>query len=237
MDLAYTLSGNKVVARKYVVGASVSNAGIPLLAQNSSGQTGLVNATTTGAADMAGVAIDTATYTTTQSTTSDIEARATVIINPDAVWKAKMSGGATENTALQKFTVVTANSAGTSVIVDDSVASPEMDEGIVWGYSGANVGQKRKITATSTVTATITVPFMPIAVGDVFLIAPYYPFALGPNVQLTTNLYQADASIAVGTGCVFQIVDLTLNDNGNNGESNSYVYVLSDDHCLAGRAT
>lgn len=235
MDFAYLLNGGAPIARKYVIGASVANAGIPLLAPSSSGGTGLANGTTTSAADTVGVAIDTGTYTTTQSLVADIERTVTVIINPDAVFKAKMSGGATENTALQIFTVVTAASDGLAPVMDDSVASPEMDEGVVWGYSGNNVGLKRKITTTSTTTMTVTVPFKSVPVGDQFLIAPYWYFALSPNVQLTTNLYQADASIAVGTGAEFQIVDMSLRDSGSNGRTNSYVYLKADDHALAGR--
>ena len=230
MDYAWSVSSGAAVARKCVVGFTVANAGIPVLAPGAGGE-GLATGTTTSAADMVGVAIDTATYTTAQSTVSDIEAAATVIISPDAVWKAKMSGGATANTALQVFTVITASAGGTAPVLDDSVASPEMDEGVIWGLSGANVGVKRRIESTSSATPTITVPFMPIAVGDTFLIAPYWYYALGPNVQLTTTLYQADASIAVGTGAEFQIVDMDL-----NGRSDSYVYILADHHALGNQS-
>ena len=229
MDYAWSVSSGAAVARKCVVGFTVANAGIPVLAPGAGGE-GLATSTTTSAADMVGVAIDTATYTTSQSTVADIEAAATVIISPDAVWKAKMSGGATENTALQVFTVITASAGGTAPVLDDSVASPQMDEGVIWGLSGANVGVKRRIESTSSATPTITVPFLPIAVGDTFLIAPYWYYALGPNVQLSTLLYQADASIAVGTGAEFQIVDMDL-----NGRSDSYVYLLADDHVLGAR--
>ena len=235
MDYGWSVSSGAAVARKCVVGADVAYAGIPLLAPGAGGE-GLANGTTTSAANAVGVAIDTATYSTTQSTTSDIEAAATVIISPDAVYKMKMSGGATENTALQIFTVVTASSAGTGPALDDSVASPEMDEGVIWGYSGANVALKRRIESTSTVTPTITVPFMPIVVGDQFLIAPYWFFGT-TTVQLSTNLYQADASIAVATGAAFQCVDMLLRDKGENGTTNSYIYVVFDDHVLGNRPT
>ena len=235
MDYAWSYSSGAAVARKCVVGATVANAGIPLL-QPAAGGPGLINATADGAADSVGVAIDTATYTTTQSTTSDIEAVATVIISPDAVYKAKMSGGATENTALQIFTVTTAAAAGLAPVLDDSVASPTMDEGTIWGYSGANVGLKRRITSVSSNTPTVTVPFMPIAVGDEFLIAPFWYYGL-PTVDLTTNLYQVDASAAADTaGAAFTVVDMDLRDKGGNGTTNSYVYLVFADHIL-GMAT
>ena len=231
MDYAWSVSSGAAVARKCVVGATVANAGIPLLAPGA-GVEGLVNATADGAADFVGVAIDTATYTTAQSLVADIEAVATVIISPDAVFKAKMSGGGTENTALQIFTVITASSGGTAPVLDDSVASPTMDEGVIWGYSGANVGLKRRIESVSSATPTITVPFMPIAVGDQFLIAPYWFFGL-QTVKLTTNLYQADASaaVAVNEGDV-HFVEMDLRDKGENGTTNSYVYMVLSDHIL-----
>lgn len=230
MDYAWSVSSGAAVARKCVVGFTVANAGIPVLAPGAGGE-GLATSTTTSVANAVGVTLDTATYTTTQSTTSDIEAAATVIISPDAVYKAKMSGGATENTALQTFTVLTASAGGTAPVLDDSVASPEMDEGVIWGLSGGNVGVKRRIESTSSATPTITVPFLPIAVGDTFLIAPYWFFGT-QTMQLSTLLYQADASIAVGTGGAFQCVDMAL-----NGTSDSYIFVVFDDHVLANRPT
>ena len=226
MDYAWSVSSGAAVARKCVVGFTVANAGIPVL-QPGAGAEGLITGTTTSVADAVGVTLDTATYSTTQSTVADIEAAATVIISPDAVYKMKMSGGATENTALQIFTVITASSGGTAPVLDDSVASPTMDEGVIWGYSGGNVGVKRRIESVSSATPTITVPFMPIAVGDQFLIAPYWFFGL-PTVKLTTNLYQADASAAVATN----EGDFTVVDMGLNGTSDSYIYVVFNDHIL-----
>lgn len=236
MDYAWSVSSGAAVARSCVVGATVANAGIPLVVPGAGGE-GLLKATTTAGADMVGVAIDTATYTTTQSGNTDVEAHVKVIISPDAVWKVKLSGGATENTALQIFTVVTASSGGTGPALDDDVSSPEMDEGVIWGYSGSQVGKKRRIESTSTVTPTITVPFGPIVVGDQFLIAPYWFFGV-QTLQLTTNLYQADASAAVASNQVpFRIVDMLLRDQGASGTTNSYIYVVSDDHTLGNRPT
>ena len=231
MDYAWSVSSGAAVARKYVVGASVANAGIPLI-EPTAGAEGLLNGTVSDVTNAVGVAIDTATYTTTQSTTSDIEAVATVIISPDAVYKAKMSGGATENTALQIFTVTTADSAGTSVLVDNDPNSPDMNEGTCWGYSGANVSVKRRIEATAANDATITVPFMPIAVGDQFLMVPFWFFGL-ETVKLTTNLYQVNAAAgSATTDAEFEVVDMDLRDKGENGTTNSYVYLLFQDHVL-----
>lgn len=225
MDFAYSLNGNAPHVKRYVVGESVANAGVPLTI-DAAGETGLHNATTTSIASMVGVSIDTATYSTTQSGNSDIEAEVSVIINPDAIWLAKMSGAATENTSLAVCTVDTAASNGLTVETGTNMASPTFDEGVVWGLSGVNAGRKRKITSVSGNHATVIVPFAAISVGDTFARAPYW-FMSTTTVQLTTNLYQADASIAVGTGAAFKVVDMRL-----NGVTDSFALLHSSDHVL-----
>ena len=52
------------------------------------------------------------------------------------------------------------------------------------------------------------------------------------TVQLTTNLYQADASIAVATGAPFRPVELRLRDATDSGATNSYVLFVSNSHAL-----
>ena len=69
------------------------------------------------------------------------------------------------------------------------------------------------------------------AVGDNFLRCPYSPMQT-VTVQLTTNLTQADASIAVGTGAPFRVVELILNDVGGEGRTRSYVEFVSNSHAL-----
>lgn len=224
MELAYLLHGGAPVLKRYPVAASLA-AGIPVL-NAAAGGAGVATSTTTSAANMVGVTTDAATYTTTQVVGTDVQALITVIVNPLAVWRCKMSGGATENTALTVHTIDTANSAGTSVEGDQTMTN--FDEGVIWGLTGTNVGRYRKITSVSGAHATVTVPFDPISVGDTFLFAPYMVADVaGNNVQLTTNLTQADASIAVGTGAAFRVVDWEL-----NGRSNSFIHIFADDHIL-----
>jgi hypothetical protein len=237
MEFAYAISGASPHLKKYQIAATVSNAGVPLLIPAADGA-GLAAATTTSMADLVGCNIDTATYVTAQQTDgTSAERTVSVIVNPDAVWKALMSGGATEGTALTLYDVTTASSTGLVVTTGDSWTSPEFDEGVVWDYDGANVGQARKITSTSSTAATVTVAFNnDTVVGNNFMRAPYWP-PQTLTVQLTTNLYQADASIAVATGAQAKAIELILNDLSESGRTNSYVLFVSTDHVYAARPT
>jgi len=178
MEFAFDLSGTtNATIRRYQVAATNTTVGMPFLIPASSGS-GLVVATTTGAANMVGVNIDTAgTYVTAQQTdNSDTERTVGLIINPFAVYRMLMSGGATEGTALTLYDVTTASAAGTAITTGDDWTSPEFDEGTVWGYDGANAGKARKITSVSSTAGTVTVAFpVDTAVNDNFLRCPYSP--------------------------------------------------------------
>ncbi len=237
MELAYTMNGNAPLIKKYQCNSSSTAVGQPWVIP-AAGNAGVVIATTTGAADMVGVNLDSATYVTSQQTDgTSAERQLTLIVSPDAVWRMKMSGGATENTALDLQTVTTASATGTAITTAAEWSSPTYDEGFVWGYEGANAGQARKITSVSATAGTVTVAFdQDTVVGDTFLRCPYSPIQ-GITIQLTTLLTQADASIAVGTGAGFKTVELILNDISNSGRTNSFVLAMPTDHCFAGRPT
>lgn len=229
MDYAYGLSRSVPLVRKYRIGITIPNAGAVLIAPGA-GNAGVVLGSTTGAANMVGSSIDTGTYATAQVAGGTADATVSVIINPDAVWRLLMSGGATEGTALALQTVTTAASDGLSVTTAAEWSNPTYDEGYVWGFDGANAGQSRKITSVSSTAGTVTVAFdNDTVVGDNFLRCPYSPLQTS-TIQLTTLLTQADASIAVGTGAALRTVELQLRDNGSRGRTNSYVFAVSDDH-------
>lgn len=234
MEFAYALCGNAQM-KKYQVNETMATAGVPVRIPTSSG-TGVVLASTTDAQDLVGVTADTATYVTAQQTDgTSAERLVSVNINPTAVWQCLMSGGATEGTALTLYDVTTASTDGLTVTTGDSWSN--FDEGVAWGYSGANAGQARKITSASATAATVTVAFdYDTASGDNFLRAPYWP-AQTTNVQLTTNLYQADASIVVGTGAHFTVVEMILNHIGAEGRTKSYVLIYARDHVFGHRPT
>ena len=232
MEVNGLLSGGAPVVKKYQINATVSNVGVPLLIGGAN-EAGLDLPTTTAAADVVGLNLDTATYSTTQGTgSSSAESLVSVVINPDAIYRARMSGGATEGTALTLYDVTTANAAGTTITTGDDHTSPEFDEGVVWGYDGANVSQSRKITSTTSTAMVVTVPFdNDTIVGDNFLRAPYWAMQ-GVTVQLTTNFYEADASIVVATGAPFLPIDMELNDISSEGRNTSYVHMIAGDHFL-----
>lgn len=233
MEVSGLLSGGAPVIKKYQINATVANAGVPLLIGGSN-EAGLDLPTTTVAVDVVGLNLDTAVYTVTQGSGSDSAERlVSVIINPDAILRARMSGGAAEGTALAQHTVTVENSGGTAIETGTEWSSPTFDEGVVWGYSGNNVSQSRKITSVSSTVGTVLIPFdYSILVGDVYLRAPYWAMQ-GATVQLTTNFLEADASIAVATGAGFKVFDMDLEDLSGEGTLKSYIEMLPTDHWLS----
>lgn len=218
--------------KKYAIGATFLHAGVLVEAPNA-GDAGVTPCSTTAAADVVGISYDTATYVTAQQTDGTSAARVvSVAVNPFAVYRFLMSGGATEGTALTLYDVTTASTDGLAVTTGDDWTLPQFDEGVLWGYDGANTKQMRKITATSATAATVTVALdYDTVVGDNFLRAPYWPHdTTAKTVQFTTNLYQADASIAVGTGCAAVIHDLELYDGSESGRTHSAVLFTSNDN-------
>ena len=143
-----------------------------------------------------------------------------------------MSGGATAGTSLSNQDETTGSAGGTVVTTGAEWSSPTFDEGVVWANAGgvnANQGQYRKVTSVSSTAGTMTVPFdRAIAVGDDFLRAPYW--ILDPTaktIQFTSDLAEANAAIAVGTGGAMAVVGFRL-----NGVADSYVLACSNDHAL-----
>jgi hypothetical protein len=232
MKLAYTLDGSAPILKKLKLGASVATAGIPVIADASNDYGECIPATTTSAADTYGVAIDTGTYTTTQSATM-VEGVVTVIINPNAVWKALMSGGATSGTTLQVLESTVQSTAGTT-ITDSSVGSATMAGGTAWGVAGGNVGHSRIITTFNSGTSiVVTVPFpQDIETTDDYAQCPWSRNGSNGNLQLTSTFEQANAAIVVGTGCEVAVVELDL-----NGLTDSYVLFKLTDHVLGGYIT
>ena len=226
--------GSTAVIKRYQVAATNNTVGMPFLVPAGSGS-GIVVATTTGAAKAIGVNVDTAgTYVTAQQTgAADTERTCGIILSPFAVYGMLMNGGAANGTAMVLHTAASGGSDGLTIVSDVNTDSPELDEGTCFCLSGANVGVSRKITSNSTTTMTFTVAWpRDVAAGDTFVVAPYNPLQ-GLTLQLTTTLDQADASIAVGTGAAFKTIELKFNDAAHEGRSNSYVYAMLANHVLS----
>ncbi len=232
MKVVGLLSGGAPVIKKYQVNATVANAGIPLLI-GGAGEAGLDLPSTTALNDAVGVNLDTATYVTAQQTDgTSAERTVSVIINPDAILSARLSGGATTGTALTSQSVDTASTDGLAVTAGD-YSTTTMDEGTIWCYSGANAGQKRKITSVSTTAATVTVAFdYDIAVGDQFLNANISVMDV-PTPTLTSDFLEFDASAAAASNTAeLAIIELLLRDAGDDGKNNSFALAILRDHVL-----
>ena len=163
------------------------------------------------------------TYSTTQA---DTEGLVRVYINPDIIYRARMSGGATLAN-LQTVTTTGASAAGTTITATDTPEN-DLDDGTCWCLTGANAGLSRKVTTfTANTSWVVTVPFpRTIAIGDTFCVVPYSPFVT-VAIQLTTNLVEADATVAFGSGGTARPVELVL-----NGAGDSYVHFVARDHAL-----
>lgn len=233
MEFAYLMSGGAPIIKKFQIAADMLTPGVPVVKGGSNAK-GISLASTTAAVGMVGVTLDTAALVTAQQTDNSDPARyVSVIINPLAVFRAKLSGGATENTALTKTPVTTLSSTGLVVTTNTDWTSPESDEGLIFGYDGANAGIGRKITSTSSTAATLLVALPnDTVVGDNFLRIPYCAAPYGCEsqfVQLTTLLTQLDTSLAVNTTNVnLRVVELEVRDQNANGVSNSFGYVMAN---------
>ena len=240
MEFAYDLSGNSVpIMKRYAVAATNTVLGRHYL-KTADGGVGIVLGTTTGAVDAIGVNVDAAgTYAAGQNSDGSDNAKYTsIIINPFAVYRARLSGGATDGTALTARTVTTASTDGLSVTHSAyDASSPEMDEGTIWGYSGANAGVARKITSTSTTATTVILAFpRDTAVGDEFLLAPIHP-TRSITAQFTTNCTEVDASAAISGDATVVVTEMLLNDISGNGLRASYAYIQLCDNLFAGNIT
>lgn len=225
MQYIGNFSSSTPVVKKYKASAALAIGVIGVRSTaNASGQ--VSTSTTTTATDSLGIVLDNGnnlgvpfTYSTTQG---DPEAVWSLIVNPDQILRAQMVTGAT-GTSITQDTIATASSNGLTFVGGTSVASPDMDEGIVWYTSGTNVGKSRKITSTgATVTGTVIVPFAANAVGDTFCYAGVNIGLTG--VTLTTDLKNVRADIAVSTGASLTCLDLEL-----NGAADSFIHLVLGD--------
>lgn len=227
MEFAYLLGGGAPTIKKYKMAAGHA-AGIVVLVP-AAGATGLSTSTTTSFADAVGVTLDAilaqgapVAYSTTQGA---VEYLQSVIINPDAVFRALLVGSAA-NAVLEERTVGTASSDGLTVVGttgDTDPSSPDMDEGTVWYSSGKNGGASRKITSTTTtLTVTVVMPFAANRVGDKYHTVDYTPGT--KSVTMSTNLKNVRGDIAA-TGAAAYCVDLEL-----LGKGNSAIHLSLNDH-------
>ena len=227
-NLAYTLSGNAPVVKRFKVGATIA-AGHGVLERSSAG---VAAQTTTSLADAVGMSIDPATYTTTQSTTMT-EGVVGVIINPDAVYRSLMVSAAAGNTQLNLTTNSAAATNGLTITIttgDAAPNSPEMAGGLAYCVSGNNVGESRIITSTAATTATLIVPFRyTIAVGDTFVLVPWSaPGVSDATATFTTDLLAVRGDQDAASDAALVVTDVEI--DGNHPRTNSKLLWMIRDH-------
>lgn len=230
MELQYLLGGGTPTIKKYKMAAGHA-AGIVVLVA-AANATGLSTSTTTSFADAVGVTMDAnvaqgapITYSTTQGNPEYLQS---VVINPNAVFRALLVGSAA-NAALEHRTVGSVSSNGLTVVGttgETDPSSPDMDEGTVWYTSGGNASASRKITSTTTtLTVTVIMPFPSTnKVGDKYITIPYTVGTKGACVTMSTDLKNVRGELAV-TGAAAAVVDLDL-----LGKANSSLSLVISDH-------
>ena len=233
MEYAYMLEGGAPLTMKFQVNETFANAGVPAITGTDT-DAGVILPATTSGVNQLGVTLDTATFVSAQQTDgTSTEREVAITISPHAAFRALMSGGSTEGTALELFPVTTASSTGADVVTGDSFSN--FDQGVIWGYDGANAGQKRKITIGDATDATCGVPFdNDTVVGDNFLRAPWWFLDLKANdITTTTNLWQVDATATVDAGWLANVIDMELRDVAGDGRNKSFLLFSFNDHLLS----
>ena len=240
-NLGYILGGGGPVIKKYMVRAGTPDftvAGCPAIA-GVTAQAGVAPQSVGTISEYVGLSLDTAVYTTTQSTVlADGPGIVSLVVNADPVIRLRMSGTAAAGGALPLITNLTASSGGTAVTIttgDIVPDSPTMLDGTIICLTGSNAGLRRKITTVSSTVFTVVVPFpYAIAVGDTFTAVPYFPGAGtavgGDGLTLTTapgtNATEADATVATTTlGVRYASLDLQYDINSpSRGRLDGFLY-------------
>lgn len=236
MQFSHTMSGGGPVIKRYLAGESMQTAGVPIIgtgaaADNAnSGGVQLIAAVGANVEAVVGLTIDTNSATPYSDRDGQVNADADVLIsavvNPDAVYRAKLAQGTTADTAL---TAVTATASATG----DGGLSDIVAGNAVWFLTGANAGAYPR-RAADTTTVVISFPSA-IAAGDTFTTANGFA-GLGIATglcDLTSDLTQLDANTVAADG-PFVFVDFDVRDASDDGVNNSHYLVMCDDHLFAG---
>ena len=232
MEWTYNLGGNSTpLVRKYRIDGGITIiGGVPVVSDDATGDSeGVVACTTIAALNTVGLSVDTATSTDALSGTSaDNAGFISLIINPDAVYEAKFTEGATEDTALTVLTSAAAVAGGTTV-------TGATDEFTVWGLTGANAGQERRCTGAATVVHAFP---QPIAADDTWLEAGAVRGGVSHYPQFSTLLTQYDANSAADVdNDNFVVVDMRLRDASADGRNNSFAELVAAKHVFSGSAS
>lgn len=234
MEYAYNIGGGAPHMKKFIVDeAAAVAAGVPLQSNaDADNADGVINPTTTACVSCVGLSVDAADA----STAAQVAAGAgnlsdgnnasfvSVIINPDAVYRAKLSGAGAEDTTLAVVSAAQAASSGGTTITGGT------DEFTVWGYEGANAGHERRFTAAATVT--IAMPNA-IAALDTFVETSTVVAEMTQWPTLSTAFTQINAAAAVAAGSDnFIVVEHQLRDKTEDGLTNSFALIMAASHAF-----
>lgn len=238
MEAMGTIGGGALVVKKYQASSTVAASGIPMISTtvSSTDIASVLSMTTNTAMTTAanvGLGLDTTGTVAATGITDTNDILVSVAVNPDLIYRCKMSGGSTADTALSLAATTSADSTGANA---NGVTT--LDDSVIWGYDGGNKGEYRVADNT---TGSVAINF-PNAIGngDQFLIATGFPCKAGaaasPFLQLTSSLTQADATTADADNDNFSIFDLQLGTEDDNGESNSFYLLIANRHLFGSMA-
>lgn len=225
----YLIPAGGANLQKYQIGEAMADPGVPVEIPTLANVDGVLLVETTTAILGIGVTHEAAATRNTaqQSDGSDPQALVTVDIRPDALIKARCSGGSSSGTVLSEFTETAGSSDGLTIT---AAIGAGYDDGYAIGATGANAGVWRKITAVDGSTATAVIAFpRDIAVGDTF-----YAFTFGPSedagVTLTSDLTEVDATADGQANDNFRCVRMEWRSKGKRGARETYAYLAWFDH-------
>ena len=234
MEFKYCIGGSAPHMKKFIVDAAAAVvAGVPVQSNaDAADGDGVINVTTTAAVGVVGLTVDAADASTNAQVAAGAGDQsdgnnasfASVIINPDAVYSAKLNNGGTEDTALAVISAAqAASSAGTTI-------TGGTDEFTVWAYSGANVGHERRFTGA----ALVAVAFpKAIAALDEFVETSTVVAEMTQWPTLSTAFTQIDATAAVAaSNDNFIVVEHLLRDKADDGLNNSFALIMAASHAF-----
>ena len=209
MRYAGRLGGGTPTSIKYQAGGTFPANGIPAEVAGGGGS-GLQMVETNTALQVIGLALDSATISNAQASDGSTTSRLlSVVVNPDAILRSKLSGSATNDTAITAGTVDTANTDGLACSTDVSFSSPSLDEGSILAATGPNAGFCRKLTSLSSADgvficampkdSTTSDTVIPLPYGFHGDVATGYSAMDNQYVQLTGTFDQVNMSVAVDT--------------------------------------
>lgn len=219
MQYSYCFGGDPVI-KTLKVGGTIAAGTLPITETTHFGH--LLPQTTTSLADCLGLALSAGTYAVAT------EATVSVIVNPLAVHRCRLYGGA----ATAALNTDTNTAASTTVLSAATIDAADMHPGMLYMLTGANAGLSRVVTAwvaATTVTTTVQFPAN-MAVGDIGLIVPFKTGTQGGT--FTTALTELRQDIAYGTGATFTVVDVELERPINSANPVVYVDFIVNNHAF-----